>query len=296
MTGASGFIGRHVLAGLRTAGVEVAGLARRAASFELDLTDGGAVRRALEAYAPSHVLHLAGAIAAAPGGVPELFSSNVVATSVLLHEAAMVVPGATVILLSSSAVYGLPAPIEVAEDALVQPRTAYALSKAAAEEVARCHRESGRDVRVVRAFNLAGPGMPLGLVLSDVAAQLARGETIHAGNLDARRDWLDIRDLASALCQLALDAPPFDVVNVGSGRSIAVRECVDRMVSMAGGGTIELDPARQRPGDVPDLRADLARLRALLPTWAPRYPLEESLGHVLADWQSRLSNTILDRE
>lgn len=291
VTGATGFIGRHVLERLRATQVEVAGLARRGASFESDLTVAAEVRTVLDQYKPTHIFHLAGAIAQTTGGVPTLFSSNVAATAVLLGEAATSLPEARIIVLSSSAVYGVAMPATVTEEAPVQPTTAYGLSKAAAETVARCHWDAGKDVRVVRAFNLTGPGLPSGLVLSDVAVQLARGETVRVGNLDSRRDWLDVRDLAEALCLLALEAPPFEVVNVGSGHSVSVRECVEKMVAMADGGAIEIDDTCLRPGDVADLQAGLDRLHGLLPGWFPRRGLNGSLADIIMDWQTRVRKT-----
>jgi nucleoside-diphosphate-sugar epimerase len=291
VTGASGFVGGHAIAELESRGLEVAGLSRTRGRYAVDLADSAAVRSTLAEFRPTHVLHLAGAIPSAPGGIPVLYRSNVQAMGVLLRAAADVVPDGRVMVLSSSAVYGR-TPTPIAEEGLSPaPISAYGLSKAAGEDIALRSRSLGQDVSVVRGFNLSGPGLPPGLVLSDVAAQVALGGTVRVGNLESRRDWMDVRDAARALADLLLGAASFDVVNLGTGRSVLVRECVERIVHLGGGAQIENDETRRQVTDIPDQVASLDRFQAILPGWRSKYALETSLEDVLADWRGRIKSS-----
>jgi GDP-4-dehydro-6-deoxy-D-mannose reductase len=235
------------------------------------------------------VIHLAATLVGAPdlddglGG----FGGTLRGTASLCEAVAADAPTARVVVLSSSAVYGQPVSLPVAEGAPVRPLTTYGVSKAAQELLALRWRWAGDlDFVVVRSFNLVGPGMPRHLVLGDVARQLATGRqqavTVEVGNLTPRRDYLDVRDLATALAGITLlaEAPP--ILNVAAGKSWSVGEVVERMVELSGGtATVRQSEERRRYRDIIDQVGDTSLL-ADLTGWSPTFDLDRSLADLLA--------------
>jgi GDP-4-dehydro-6-deoxy-D-mannose reductase len=192
-------------------------------------------------------------------------------------------------------VYGQPRSLPIREDAPLLAERAYGRSKIAQEEAVFSGARGGavgRRVVVVRAFNHVGPGQREEFAAPSFAKRVLavkRGEAtdIRVGNVDVRRDFTDVRDVVHAY-RLLLEAlvrgeirysPP--VVNVGSGRSVAIREVIEILCHLAGvSPTLRADPELIRPGEPPEIRADVSRVRGLV-GWSPRLPLERSLADLL---------------
>jgi GDP-4-dehydro-6-deoxy-D-mannose reductase len=168
-----------------------------------------------------------------------------------------------------------------------RPVTPYAASKAAAELVV-LQAAAGRVHAVVaRSFNHTGPGQSTRFALASFARQLrdvaaGRAEPVlQVGNLMARRDFLDVRDVVRAYLTMMVGGESGCVYNVASGTAPALRELLDSLVALSGtGARVEVDAARVRPVDVPLLCGDATRLRAL--GWAPRIEMSETLADLLA--------------
>jgi GDP-4-dehydro-6-deoxy-D-mannose reductase len=145
----------------------------------------------------------------------------------------------------------------------------------------------------VRAFNHLGPGQSEALVASTIAKQVAQAErdgggVVHTGNLEARRDFTDVRDVVRAYRLLVERGEPGEAYNVCSGREVAIQEIADHLAAQATADVVfELDPARLRPADVPAVRGDNTKLRAAT-GWAPEIPLERTLGDILDWWREHL--------
>ncbi len=147
----------------------------------------------------------------------------------------------------------------------------------------------------VRAFNHTGPGQSSRFVASAFARQVAeieaglREPVVKVGNLEARRDFTDVRDVVRAY-HLALEkGAAGEVYNVGSGRSVPVQHILDWLVEASRVAVeVRLDPARLRPADVPEVRADTARLRAAT-GWEPRIPLETTVLELLDWWRAEVA-------
>jgi GDP-4-dehydro-6-deoxy-D-mannose reductase len=210
----------------------------------------------------------------------EYFRVNVLGTENLLNAAA----GRRVVVASSAEVYGaVPAERQpIREEEPVDPRSPYAMTKAAAERLAYAH-----GAVVVRSFNLVGPGQAPSFALPTFAAQLAaisRGEqepVLKVGNLSARRDFLHVDDGAAALRLLAETGEPGGTYNLASGQAVAIAEALDRLQAVSGvTARVETDPERMRPADLPLLLGDNRRLTAL--GWAPERGLDQALADLWA--------------
>ncbi|MBI5625078.1 MAG: NAD-dependent epimerase/dehydratase family protein [Elusimicrobia bacterium] len=247
-----------------------------------DLLDPDQTRRLVSACRPDLVFHLAGT--ASPRPPDELWRVHVTAT-IELMEALKRIPGrARVVLSGSSAEYGAAAGM-VTERAPSEPVTEYGRSKAAQTLAALSFRHEGLSVLVARIFNVSGPGIPASLAPGAFAAQIsalgAAGGSILTGNLTPQRDYLDVRDVASALADIAGFGQDGGIYNVCSGRTVPMREILDRLIAASGLRiVVGRDPARRRPVDVPRLAGSHARLTALN-GWKPRIPLVRSLADTL---------------
>jgi GDP-4-dehydro-6-deoxy-D-mannose reductase len=288
ITGISGFVGPRLARHLLARGDAVSGtyldvpppLSDLAAVelHEADLLDAAALGRVIAKADPEAVVHLAGLshVGESWKRMGEYFRTNVLGTENLLKSAG----GRRVVVASSAEVYGL-VPAErqpIREEEPVDPRSPYALTKAAAERLAYVH-----GAVVVRAFNLVGPGQSRAFALptfADQLAAIARGEqepVLKVGNLSARRDFVHVDDGAAALRLLAEKGEPGGTYNLASGTAFSIAEALERLKKVSGvDAQIEIDPERMRPADLPLLLGDSRRLRAL--GWMPERTVDQALA------------------
>lgn len=288
VTGATGFVGQHLVEHLTGRGDTVDALGAE----HLDVTDAGAVRDRLASSHPEVVYHLAarshvGESWDAPAAVLRVNAEgtlNVLRASV---EAGV----GRVLVVGSADEYGAvrPGDLPVDEGAPLRPMTPYGASKVAADFLAlQAFLGDGLATIRTRSFNHTGPGQPPRFVVPSVAHRIARAERegqreLPIGSLDAVRDFTDVRDVVRAYRLLAEHGEPGEVYNVCSGRGVSVQEVVDRLLELSGAGVEPVvDPALVRPVDVPRLVGDNSRLRAAT-GWEPTIPLDQTLGDVLAD-------------
>lgn len=307
ITGAAGFAGRHLVAELEAeTDWDIVGLSRktarigaRARSVACDLLDRSHLDRVIGRYRPDVVFHLA-----AQSYVPKAFAdpaatlSNNIVGQVNLFQALLkhdLRP--TVVVVSSSEIYG---PVEdadlpVDESAPLRPANPYAVSKAAQDLLGFQYFYSERlPVVRVRPFNHAGPGQSDRFVVSGFARQVAEAEAgktepgLLVGNLEAQRDFLDVRDVVRAYRLVADAGEPGEVYNIASGRPRSIASIVERLAAMA---TIPLevrqDPARMRPADTPVIYGDATKLIERV-GWQPVIPIEQTLADTLAYWRARV--------
>lgn len=292
ITGIGGFIGPRLARNLLEHGHRVSGTwlentpppnVEGADLYHADLMDRSSLDLVFETAKPDAVIHLAGLSSVGdswnrPG---EYFRVNVMGTENLLDFAA----DRKVVFASSAEVYG-PVPEEeqpIREERLPDPRSPYALTKAAAERIAL-----GRGAVVARAFNLVGPGQASSFVLPSFACQLAcisRGEqaALKVGNLTARRDFVHVDDGAEAFRILIQSGQPGHVYNIAGQQALSIAEVLDRLCAVAGvKPPVEEDPERMRPVDVPLLLGDNGQLREL--GWEPRRTLDQALSDLWTDF------------
>lgn len=290
VTGASGFLGRHVLSVLRAEepDARIVVIGRRCptgwpvenfAAANLDDLDG--LTKTVTALRPDVVLHAAGRTPPAPA--QDLFQSNTRNTVHLLSALSAGGRRVRVVLAGSAAELGRAGtpgrPLD--ESTPCAPCDAYGLSKWYAT-LAGLAWEEPLQVMVARLFNLVGPGMPTTLAIGRFAAALAAPGSdplrLSVGPLDARRDFLDVRDAARALVALAHAGRPGRLYHAGTGTSRRVGEGLEQLIALCGRSVV-LEPA----SDVPisngprDSRADCRRI-ALETGWQPLIPWEQSLA------------------
>ncbi|MGI8686499.1 MAG: GDP-mannose 4,6-dehydratase [Acidimicrobiales bacterium] len=288
VTGGAGFVGRWLAAHLEKAGDEVL-----APGAEVDVTDAPAVARSMAAAAPDAVYHLAGLahVQRSWDEPAEYLRVNAGGTLNVLEAARACAVAPLVLVISSAEVYGgvRPEQLPVGEDEPMRPVSPYAASKAAAELVA-VQAHLGRGIAAVRArpFNHAGPGQAPTFAIPAFARRIVEAQRdgageLRVGNLSARRDIVDVRDVVRAYRLLVEHGEPGEAYNVCTGSSVEVGELVERLLALAGADLrLEPDPALLRPVDVPELRGDPSRLRAAT-GWEPEIPLDETLRAVLEE-------------
>lgn len=293
VTGASGFVGRHLVDALRRQGDEVLACGGphddRSDFFPIDLADAESLRAALEAGRPNVIFHLA-----AQTFVPDSLRSPIesyqtnalgsarLAEAVRAYDAD---PMPRIVFASSAEVYGIRDPSEypLHERLDLRPANPYGASKAAAEAfLLSGARSFGLDVVVARAFNHIGPNQSERFVVASLAAQLARiaggGEPqMYVGSLSSARDFLDVRDVVEAYLALARRGEGAQIYNVCSGRAVTIRDVLRELISIARVPVeVREDPERMRASEIPLSVGNSEKLRKTT-GWQPTIPLAYSL-------------------
>lgn len=293
LTGAGGFVGRHVIASGRPGGT----FARWdvvPAPTGCDIRDADAVREIVADARPDAVLHLA-----AQSFVPrsfddprETFAVNLGGTLNLLIALDHTGFKGRMLLVSSGDVYGrVPeSELPVEESRVPAPRSPYAVSKIAAEQLClQWHRTNGLDVMIARPFNHVGPGQDARFVLPALARQvaaIASGRApplIEAGDIDTTRDFTDVRDVVAAYAAIFEKGVPGATYVIGSGEERRVRDLLAAMCAIAGiDPEITQDPSRMRPAEQRRMAADASLLRHDT-SWQPCIPIETTLQDILKE-------------
>jgi GDP-4-dehydro-6-deoxy-D-mannose reductase len=278
VTGAGGFVGTHLL--------ELLG--DEAVPLEADVTDPGALADSIREVRPSAVVHLAALswVAESWREPARVWEVNVVGTVHVLEAVRGELPEARVLVVSTGEVYGRAERIPTPEDAPLAPVSPYAASKAAAEIACRQAHAAGLDVVVARAFPHEGPGRDERFAVGSWTRQLAElelagGGTLRVGNLDVERDIADVRDVCRAYRLLLEPSVPAEVYNVATGKPVRMSRVVELLVGMVDCPvTVEPDPERLRPADIPVVSGDASRLERAT-GWQPEIPLERTLADTL---------------
>jgi len=308
VTGATGFVGRHLCRRLLEVDHQVVGTAlferEVAASTHptvvCDVTRETAVADLVRDVAPDAIVHLA-AIASVPAASADAecaYRVNVGGTATLLEAMATHAPAATFLAISSAEVYGkvTPADLPLRETQTLAPASVYAETKAAVEALADIYAGQLRIV-VLRPFSHIGPGQDPHFVASSFAKQIAdieagRAEPVlHVGNLEARRDFSDARDVVEAY-RLAIDAcESHTPYNICSGNAVAIQDVLDGLLALTDADIrVEQDPARLRASDVPVLEGCADKFTAAT-GWAPRIPFAQTLADTLDYWRKRTAES-----
>lgn len=298
--GAAGFVGKHIVEHLLEQGDQVfAGTLKEPipqlpnSTFSVDITDAASTAELIQRTRPDVVYHLAGIsfVPEAEAHFDKTLLVNVGGTANVLRQAHLYSKDTKVIFVSSAEVYGQvkQGDLPIRENTPLRPANNYSLSKRMAELVAeRYVRQGALKCTIVRPFNHIGPGQDARFVASSFAQQLAcialgkSPAVLRVGNLEARRDFSDVRDIVRAYRMLANG--PGGVFNLGSGVPRSIQSLLDTLIRVSGVAVrIEQDPDRMRGPEVPELFTSFAKAEAAV-GWKPAIPFERSLEEIYRYW------------
>lgn len=264
-----------------------------------DIKDPYAVRSALEASRPDQIFHLA-----AQSYVPfswvaplETIETNIAGELNLFERVRELKLDPMIHIAGSSEEYGLvyPHEIPITEENPLRPLSPYGVSKIAQDFLGyQYHKSYGLRIVRTRAFNHTGPRRGEVFVTSNFARQLVeieRGQrepVLRVGNLEAVRDFLDVRDVVRAYALALEKGTPGEVYNIASGKGIAIRELLDRLIRLTDGAIkVEQDPDRLRPSDVMLLTGSAEKFRKAT-GWRPEIPFDQTLKDLIDYWRGAI--------
>jgi GDP-4-dehydro-6-deoxy-D-mannose reductase len=312
VTGVTGFAGSHLVDYMLERGdAEIFGIQRwrsrteniehfvdRISILECDLRDASSVRDTLEKVRPDWIFHLA-----AQSFVPtswiaptESLMTNVLGQLNIFEAVRRLGLSCRIQLACSSEEYGMVYENElpIRETNPLRPLSPYAVSKVTQDYLGYQYWMSWKvDSVRTRGFNHEGPRRGPVFVASDFAKQIAdiekgrRAPVLHVGNLDARRDFTDVRDMVRAYWLALEKCEPGEVYNICSGSAWRIGDLLERLLAMAKTKIeVKQDPARLRPSDVPVLLGDYSKFHAAT-GWKPTIPFEQTLADMLDYWRAR---------
>jgi GDP-4-dehydro-6-deoxy-D-mannose reductase len=263
------------------------------------LLDGDALKTAVRRARPDVIFHLAGQ--ASPSlswkDPARTLTINSVGTANIL-EAALAVGRPRIVVVTSAEVYGhiRPEMLPLTEQTAAQPHHPYGISKVAAGQLVGIYWQRYQlPVVEARPFNHIGPRQTLGFVVPDFASQLAaiklgrQEASISVGNLNAERDFSDVRDVVRAYRRLAEAGRPGESYLICSGQAVPIQYLLTTLIELAGVDVaIQYDPERMRPSDTPILYGSYAKLQRDT-GWQPKIHLQQSLADALAEWLNKFS-------
>ncbi len=306
VTGAAGFVGSHLLELLAQDQVEIVAWQRPGTEplvrvdavrwVTVEMHDRSSVAAAITDARPSNVYHLAGVphVGDSWAHTRETFAGNAL-TSHHLFESIRRAGLTPRVLVTSSAMVYTPADRAITEEDRVCPNSPYGTSKLAQEMVARrAWEDDGIAGLIARAFNHVGPRQSPSFVAPSIAKQVALIEAgrmppvLALGNLEPKRDLMDVRDTVRAYRAMMQSARPGIPYNVCSGRAVAVRTLVETFLSRARVPiAIAQDPARFRPNDTPLVLGDHTRLTTDT-GWTPQISIEKTVEDLLDYWRQAI--------
>jgi GDP-4-dehydro-6-deoxy-D-mannose reductase len=316
ITGIAGFAGSHLADLLLSLGYQVIGidcpdvpltnllhLGEKIEIHPLDITDREEVARVLIEVSPEIIFHLAGIsnVSSSWSSPVRTYDVNIIGTSNLLDAAASLSFSPKVLLVSSAEVYGevdkAKQPID--ENNPLNPLSPYAVSKASLELLGHQHLKLEKlPVIIARPFNHTGPRQRDNFVCSSFARQIAEAEAgfkepvIDVGNLEAKRDYSDVRDIVLGYLSIVNRGGVGEVYNLASGKAHSIGEILKILLSLSQKRiTVRRDPFRYRPADIPLILGNTEKAYREV-GWKAEIPLKKTLSDILAYWRERVKQII----
>lgn len=317
ITGISGFVGSHLAEYCLTMpGVEVYGtilshhlgdemvriekIKSKINLFECNLTDRIAVERVIQKVMPDKIFHLAGqSLVKDSWNGPEYTIFNNIMSELNIFESCRSLEINPIIQIAgSSEEYGLVLEneIPIKETNPFRPLSPYAVSKVGQEMLGyQYYKSYGLKIILTRAFNHEGPGRGEQFFTYSFAKQIAQIEkgkqepVIFVGNLDAKRDYSDVRDIVDAYWLASEKCKFGEPYNICSGKNWTIKSVLDFLLSKSSRKDIRVkqDPAKMRPSDVPMLLGDCFKFKKQT-GWEPKIPFEKTLEDTLNYWRERV--------
>lgn len=307
--GAAGFVGRYLVREMCNNGIEtfVTKLPHEkfteefVNAYDLDILDKDAIVNILYEIQPDYIFHLAAQSSVGVAWKNPLLTVDVnIKGSINLMDAVReLFYKPRVLLIGSGEEYGYIKPEEtpISEDNLLRPGNIYAATKACQNMIGSIYAKAyDMDLMMVRAFNHIGPGQAPLFVVSDFCKQVAeiekgiREPVIMVGNLAAKRDFTDVRDVVKAYVKLIKQGSSGETYNVGSGSAQEIRQILEKVIAMSDVDIkVETDPNKIRPVDVPIIEADITKLNTLT-GWKPEISVERTICETLDYWRIHIGD------
>jgi len=303
ITGARGFVGGHLIKELKDNGHNVTAAIH---SVEAEISDVTCVKADLMVFeqvnaqidfkAVDAVIHLAGLAAVGPSFTePHKYLNVNAGIEINLFEACIKQNSSPKFLvISSGTLYNPKQPMPLDESSDVIPTSPYAVSKVAQESLAQYYSNRGFNYIIARPFNHIGPGQNPGFIVPDFAKQIVaveRGEatSMAVGNLEAKRDYTDVRDIVKAYRLLVeSNNTTGKIYNISSGNSVSGNDILQTLLSLTDAKVeITQNPDLMRPSDIPEIIGNHQRITDDT-NWQPTIPLKQTLQDALNDYRSRL--------
>lgn len=311
ITGSSGFAGSHLvdyllsknthsITGTYLSDKSVVNLpkSQRLKLMKVDFTRKEEVLKLITLVRPGFIFHLAALSSPADSySMPvETFMNNVVAEVNLLEAVRNTIGmSCRVLIVSSGDIYGKveEKDLPIDEETPLKPTNPYAVSKLAQDFFALQYFLSYKLCIIrVRPFNHIGPRQSPGFVVAAFAKKIAeiekgiRAPVMHVGNLEAKRDFTDVRDIVKAYHAILENGAVGHVYNIGSGKSCSIQSILEQLLSLSKTKIeVVIDKNLFRPGDEAELLCDSTKLRKTI-SWKPTMPLEQSLKDTLDYWRN----------
>lgn len=315
VTGAAGFAGSHLIDYLiantpwdlyafvwERANLEHLARHERVHVLKGDIVNESSIHEAVMQAQPDHVFHLA-AVASVPQAYQNpgpTMMTNILGQVNLLQALVHLNPMPRTLVIGSADEYGLVSrgDLPITENTLMRPANPYAVSKITQDMMGHQYfRTHGLPVVRVRPFNHIGPRQRESFVAPAFAKQIAEAEAglrdpvLRVGNLEARRDFSDVRDIVRGYHLAVTLGEPGEVYNMASERSYSIQYLLDQLISLSNlPFLVEVDPERLRPSDVPIFVGDCTKFRERA-GWRAEIPLRTSLADTLNYWRLRVKNT-----
>jgi len=290
VTGSSGFVGKHLINLLKK------DFRNRVFPLDMaqaDITKFSQVKKYLNRIRPDQVYHLAGFASGAGKDHDLIFRVNVDGTINILKSLKEIGRPVKVLLASTAYVYGN-TPKCASENVALVGHSFYDQSKIKMEKEALKYQDENIQIVITRATNHTGPGQRLGFVVPDFCQQIVKtksGGKIMVGNLDAKRDFFDVRDCVRAYkLIMAKGNPPAgggEIYNIGTGKTITIKEILEKLIKISGKKiSYKLDPQKMRPSDIAKNYVNAAKLHKL--GWKPKISLDKTLKDTYEFYKNNL--------
>lgn len=313
ITGITGFVGSHLADFLlEKDNIEVYGIERWRSNceniehikdkirlIECDIRDSSSVKRVIEEVKPDHIFHLAAQsfVFTSWHAPAETLTTNIIGELNIFEALRELGINPKIHIAGSSEEYGMvrKSELPIKETNPLRPLSPYAVSKVGQDLLGyQYYMSYGLNIIRTRAFNHTGPRRGEVFVCSDFAKQIARIKkgkqepVISVGNLEAIRDFSDVRDIIKAYWLAMEKCKSGEVYNICSGRGYKISEALDILLTLSKvNAKIGQKPNKMRPSDVPILVGDSSKFRKQT-GWKPQIPFEQTLKDLLAYWQERI--------
>lgn len=301
--GINGFVGAHLYNELKNSGYKCYGTALNVTDFcsddielyKLNILNKEDVLDVLSKIKPQYIINLAAVSSVKSSwSIPQkTFEVNVNGTINILDSVRELDLKTRVLLIGSSEQYGqIDYSKAVNEKSKLNPLNPYGISKVTQETMAKLYSNVyGMDILMVRAFNHIGPGQGKGFVVADFASQIVEIENgikesiIKVGNLEAERDFTDVRDVVRAYRYILEKGIKGQVYNVGSGRAISIQNILNKLIKECRVEVkVEIDKSKLRPVETPKIECDNTKLK-MDTGWELQYSIDKSLNDILEYWR-----------